>query len=75
MYLLVKPTGRYWRMDYRFASKRKTMALGVYSTVSLKRARERREEARRLLAERIDPGEHRKVNKAMAASIATNSFE
>ena len=47
MYLLVKPTGRYWRMDYRFSNKRKTMALGVYPTISLKRARERRADARR----------------------------
>ena len=43
MFLLVKPTGRkYWRMQYRFAGKHKTLALGVYPEVSLKEAREKR---------------------------------
>ena len=47
MYLLVKPDGkRYWRMDYRFHSKRKTLALGVYPGVSLKDAREKRDTAK-----------------------------
>ena len=35
MYLLVNASGKYWRMDYRFADKRKTLALGVYPAVSL----------------------------------------
>ncbi|MDX8409862.1 MAG: Arm DNA-binding domain-containing protein [Mariprofundales bacterium] len=35
MYLLVKPAGKYWRMDYRFGGKRKTLALGVYPAVRL----------------------------------------
>ena len=34
MYLLVNAGGKYWRMDYRFAGKRKTLALGVYPAVS-----------------------------------------
>lgn len=64
LYLLVKPAGgRYWRLDYRFAGKRKTLALGVYPAVSLKAARDKREEARRLLANGIDPGEHRKIDR------------
>ena len=47
MYLLVKPDGaRYWRLDYRFAGKRRTLALGVYPTTSLSKARTRRDEAR-----------------------------
>ena len=38
MYLLVTPDGpRYWRMDYRFAGKRRTLALGVYPSVTLSR--------------------------------------
>ncbi|MBF0626040.1 MAG: integrase arm-type DNA-binding domain-containing protein [Magnetococcales bacterium] len=74
MYLLVQPSGgRYWRMDYRHGDKRKTLAIGVYPDVPLKQARERRDEARRLLAEGIDPGEHRKVTKTMKA--AEESFE
>jgi len=56
MYLLVKPSGgKYWRMNYRFAGKYKTLALGVYPEVSLREAREKRAEARKQLREGIDP--------------------
>lgn len=75
MYLLVNQTGRYWRFDYRFAGKRKTLALGVYPEVGLKNAREKRDEARRLLSADIDPGIHRKVQKAAKVLQAENSFE
>lgn len=50
MYLLVTSSGKYWRMDYRFLGKRKTLALGVYPEVSLAKARSRRQEARVLTA-------------------------
>ena len=56
MYLLVKAGGKYWRMDYRFTEKRKTLAMGTYPEVSLAQARKRREAARELLADGIDPG-------------------
>jgi len=46
LYLLVKPSGKYWRLDYRFADKRKTMALGIYPRVTLKEARHKREDAK-----------------------------
>ncbi|WP_374555495.1 tyrosine-type recombinase/integrase [Aquitalea pelogenes] len=75
MYLLVNKTGKYWRLDYRFNDKRKTLALGVYPEIGLKLAREKRDEARRLLAEGIDPGELRKVTKATSKLSAVNSFE
>lgn len=75
LHLLVNQTGKYWRLSYRFNSKQKTLALGVYPEVSLKEAREKRDEARRLLAEGIDPGEHRKITKATKALQAENSFE
>ena len=75
MYLLVNKTGKYWRLDYRFNDKRKTLALGVYPEVGLKLAREKRDEARRLLAEGIDPAELRKVTKATSKLSAANSFE
>ena len=53
MYLLLRPDGsRYWRLDYRFDGKRKTLALGVYPEVSLAVARKRRQAARELLASR-----------------------
>ena len=54
LYLLVKSTGKYWRMDYRFVGKRKTLAIGVYPSVSLVAARKKRDEARELLAKDIE---------------------
>ena len=75
LYLLVKPVGKYWRLDYRFGGKRKTLALGVYPSVSLKDARERRREARKLLEGGADPGEARKAQKAAGSLNAANSFE
>ena len=71
MYLLVMPKGAsYWRMDYRFAGKRRTLALGVYPIMSLSDARARREEARRSLAQDIDPGVAKKARKR-AAKVAS----
>lgn len=75
MYLLVNKTGKYWRMDYRFNGKRKTLALGVYPETTLKQCREKRDEARRLLSEGIDPSELRKVTKATGKLNAESSFE
>lgn len=75
MYLLVKAGGKYWRMDYRFAGKRKTLALGTYPTVSLAQARSAREEARQLLVQGIDPGLHRKSQKLQRSAIQENSFQ
>ena len=64
MYLLVRPDGsRYWRLDYRFGGKRKTLALGVYPEISLREARKRRGAAKALLDEGKDPGAERKANK------------
>ena len=56
LYLHVKDAGKYWRMSYRFSGKQKTLALGVYPAVSLAKARQRRDKARELLADGIDPG-------------------
>ncbi|MCA1978649.1 MAG: EAL domain-containing protein [Thiobacillus sp.] len=56
MYLLVRPDGaRYWRLDYRFGGKRRTLALGVYPQIGLSEARARREAARAQLAAGHDP--------------------
>ena len=64
MYLLVRTNGaKYWRMDYRFRGKRKTLAFGVYPEVTLREARDRRREARALLRYDRDPGEVRKEKK------------
>jgi integrase len=76
MYLLVKPDGaRYWRLDYRFAGKRRTLALGIYPIVSLANARSRREDARALLAKEIDPGVAKKASKRIAKLTSENTFE
>ncbi len=76
LFLLVQPNGsKYWRLAYRFNDKQKTLALGVYPEVSLKDARQRREDARKLLANDTDPGENRKAVKAAKTERAANSFE
>lgn len=84
MYLLVKPDGaRWWRFDYRRpdTGKRNTLSLGTFPDVSLRMARERREEARRQLADGIDPGAVRqearaaKVKAAAAEDMVAYTFE
>lgn len=75
MYLLVKAAGKYWRMDYRFSGKRKTLALGVYPAVTLAQARKRRDEARELLAQDIDPSLVKQAVKASRALAGENTFE
>ena len=76
LYLLLGPKGsKWWRLDYRFLGKRKTLSMGVYPEISLKDARDRRDAARRLLADGIDPGENRKIQKAARLERAENSFE
>src|SRR5258705_7693254 len=76
MYLLITPDGaRYWRLDYRFAGKRRTLALGIYPSVSLSNARSRREDARALLAKGIDPVMAKKATKRSAKLASENTFE
>jgi integrase len=75
MYLLVNAGGKYWRMNYRFAGKRKTLALGVYPAVSLAKARQRRDKARELLADGIDPSVAKREEKQSAVTAAANTFE
>ncbi|MBK5073633.1 integrase arm-type DNA-binding domain-containing protein [Budviciaceae bacterium CWB-B4] len=65
MFLLVHPNGsKYWRLRYRFGGKEKTLALGVYPEVSLADARQKRDEARKLVAVGTDPNEHKRAVKA-----------
>lgn len=65
MYLFVHPNGgKYFRFDYRFAGKRKTLALGVYPDTSLKQARDKRDTAKKQIADGIDPSITRKIEKA-----------
>ncbi len=78
LYLLVKSSGRYWKLAYRFGGKQKTLAFGVYPSVSLDEARKKREAAKALLAQNIDPGlirKQEKLEKKIAASQTTISQE
>ena len=75
LYLHVKNAGKYWRMSYRYIGRQKTLALGVYPAVSLAKARRRRDKARELLADGIDPGVANKQEKQAKADAAANTFE
>ena len=76
MYIYIHTNGsKYFRLDYRFDGKRKTLALGVYPETTLKEAREKREVARKQIADGIDPSENKKAVKESKAESASNSFE
>ena len=76
LYIEVVPNGsKYWRLKYRFAKKEKRLAIGVYPEVTLAGARRRRDDARMLLRNGIDPGIHKKVAKASAHEATVNGFE
>ena len=62
LYLLVAPNGgQYWRYNYRFNGKQKTLALGIYPDVPLNKARARHQAARFLLASGVDPSLQRRA--------------
>lgn len=76
LFIIVNPSGgKWWRFRYSFNNKEKQLSLGVYPDVSLKDARERRDTARKLLANDIDPSVNRKAQKAVKLERAANSFE
>ncbi len=76
LYLEITPAGgKLWRQKYRFGGKEKRLAHGTYPEVSLAEARERRDDARKLLAAGTDPGEHKKAEKLAGEDRAANSFE
>lgn len=71
MFLLVHPNGsKYWRFRFRFGGKQHLIAFGVYPETSLADARQKREEARRLVAAGIDPREHKRAVKEEQAKEA-----
>ena len=75
LFLLVNPNGsKLWRLKYRMGGKEKLLALGAYPDVSLKKARDRRDEARKLIADGTDPNAVRKKEKAEAAGADTFGF-
>jgi integrase len=76
LYLYVMPAGgKLWRMQYRFGGKQKVLAFGTYPAVSLREARERRDEARKLLSNGVDPGEVKKAQKATVDAQDEETFE
>jgi len=76
LYVEIAPSGgKLWRLKYRFDGKEKRLSLGVYPDVSLKDARERRDAARKLLANDVDPGVTRRAQKAARVERSVNTFE
>ncbi|MEM8512924.1 integrase [Massilia sp. MP_M2] len=75
LYLFVNRVGKYWRMNYRIHGKQKTLALGVYPTVSLAKARKLRDAAREQISDGIDPMEAKREGRAAKKLAALNDFE
>ena len=76
LFLLVNPGGsKLWRLKYRIDGKEKVLALGAYPDVGLRDAREKRDDARKLIAAGVDPAQKKKADEAEARIRATNTFE
>ncbi|HHZ0916721.1 TPA: tyrosine-type recombinase/integrase [Salmonella enterica] len=76
LYLLVNPNGsRYWRMKYCYAGKEKLLSIGVYPDVTLAEARDKRTQAKRILAAGDDPSEVKQAEREAKNLAANNSFE
>ena len=76
LYIEIAPSGgKWWRWKYRFAGKERLLSMGTYPDVTLKAARDRRDEARALLQTGVDPGAARKAAKANRSAGDLNSFE
>ena len=75
LHLLVTPHGsKLWRLAYRFGGKQKTLAFGSYPSVPLSKARQRRDEAKSLLASGIDPSQQAKLDKIDKRTSNSNTF-
>ena len=76
LYLLVNPNGsRYWRLKYRIAGKEKLLALGVYPDITLAEARQKRADAKKVLAAGGDPGQEKQEEKQAKEQAVANSFD
>ncbi|MBP9674889.1 MAG: DUF4102 domain-containing protein, partial [Bacteriovoracaceae bacterium] len=76
LYLEISPSGgKWWRFKYRFDGKEKRLSLGVFPEISLKDARNLRDEFRKMVAHNIDPSENRKAQKEAKEEKNANSFE
>lgn len=76
LYLLVTPAGgKLWRFKYRFSGQGKILAFGAYPEISLGEARQRRDEARKHLANGVDPGDIKKALRSAAVAQTEEGFE
>jgi integrase len=76
LYILITPSGgKLWQLKYRYHGKAKKMSLGAYPAVTLADARQRRDDAKKLLANGVDPGETKKAQKAAQGEQDVNTFE
>jgi Arm DNA-binding domain len=76
LFAIVRPTGgKLWRFKYRYLGKEQQLSLGTYPEVSLKEARQRRDDARQMLAEGKSPGAEKKRAKLVEAISAGNTFK
>lgn len=76
LYVEVSPAGgKLWRLKFRIDGKEKRLSIGTYPTVSIKEARAKREDAKQLLVEGVDPAAHKKAQKASRYERNANSFE
>jgi integrase len=76
LFLLVTPSGgQLWRFKYRFGGKEKQLSFGAYPAISLVGARQRREDAKKLLANGVDPSEMKKSLQQAKIALDENSFE
>lgn len=75
LYLHVTAAGKYWRMNYRLYGKQKTLSLGVYPSISLAQARKGRDEAKKLIAQSIDPSAAKQEARQADKLAAANTYE
>ena len=75
LYLHVTAAGKYWRMNYRLYGKQKTLSLGVYPSISLAQARKGRDEAKKLIAQSIDPSTAKQEARQADKLAAANTYE
>lgn len=79
LFLLVKPGvkgwAKWWRFKYRYGGNEKGLSFGTYPDVTLEQARQRRDDARKLIADGVDPSDNRKAVKESKAELAGNSLE
>jgi PHD/YefM family antitoxin component YafN of YafNO toxin-antitoxin module len=72
---IAKSGGKLWRMKYSYAGKEKLLSFGSYPIVSLSDARQKRDEAKRLLSKDADPSDVKRIEKQQRVIISSNNFE